>query len=414
MQRSSLSQNVVPIIATIGAIALYSSIVMGQLLRIPIFGQSGGLLLSDIAVPLFLGCAGLLIMMRAVDTRAIYRAGWMYLTLIGPFFVYSIGILLIHSQSLGGRELAIALLYWLRLWVISLLLPVCIVVLSVQGIKQLFLRGFLITYCLLLSIGYVQLVIFPSLVGNLNGWDPHIHRMIATWFDPNFFGGYIALCIFPVFVWSKRNVFLGIAGIVALILTQSRSAWMAFVIGCVLVGCVVLIRSSLAPLWKKIITIGCVGGCLVVIAIVALAPGRISQLFTHDPTASLRISSYSATWHQLVEPYGVFGVGYNAYQFYAKRAGLIRDFSAHSRAGSDSSIMTLLVTTGIIGTFLFLAPFIVGVWFHVSKWCMGGSKNHLVFLWAAIILLVHAQFENSLLYPHILIPLSLLAAIVSV
>ncbi|MEK7499996.1 MAG: O-antigen ligase family protein [Patescibacteria group bacterium] len=145
---------------------------------------------------------------------------------------------------------------------------------------------------------------------------------------------------------------------------------------------------------------------LITLVIIATFAGvvlqeRAKQIFFHDPTVSIRITAYKDVWRRLVEPHVFLGVGYNAYQVAAKDAGLISDYHIHSRGGSDSSILTLLVTTGLIGTALFFIPLLLGFIRHYS----------LIYVWATVFLLVHSQFTNSLLYPHLLIPYILIVVL---
>ncbi len=50
-----------------------------------------------------------------------------------------------------------------------------------------------LTAFILVILGFLQLKFFPDfdvLRMQEKGWDPHIGRMLSTWFDPNFLGGF--------------------------------------------------------------------------------------------------------------------------------------------------------------------------------------------------------------------------------
>lgn len=398
--------NRISTISSIGIVSiLCGTICVGQLARVPLAQQGGGLLVSDIGVGIVLLYGAIAAFLGAVPIGKLIRALRIYCYTVAPFFMWAFSVLVAHEYALGVHSFFIASLYLIRLCALSLLFPLLCLFVSAKAAQI----AFLWMYGALLALGYAQLAVLPSLVGNINGWDPHIHRMVGTWFDPNFFGACIAMGILPVLYWSRGNIILLAASLGALALTGSRSSWIAVIAAICLTAFVFLLQGSITVYWKKGVYLGLLLGCLSCIGIGSLFFDRISTFFVHDPTVALRATAYADTWHRLVEPNIVFGVGYNAYQFSAKEAGLIQDFSIHSRAGSDNSVVTLLVTTGIIGTLLFFIPFLCGLYWHGRQWLLYKKSNSLVFIWSMIVLVTHAQFENSLLYPHLLMTFILIA-----
>ena len=396
----------IPTRASIGIlISICGTVIVGQIGRIALSNQGGGLLISDIVLVVSLAYGVIAMLLGIIPLHGVFRAlkGYAYTT--SPFFLWVLAVLAYREHMLGVHSFFIALLYALRLLAISLLFPLLSCLVSARVAQ----KAFVWMYCTLIAIGYAQLVVFPSLVGNINGWDPHIHRMVATWFDPNFFGAFVAMGILPALYWSRRNIAVLALSMGALALTGSRSSWIAVMIACIVVVFVYLLRGSLAPHWKKGAGIALLAGGIVCMAVAGIFFDRISHFFVHDPTVALRSAAYTETWHRLVESNMFFGVGYNAYQFSAKSAGLIQDFSIHSRAGSDNSGITLLVTTGIIGTTLFFLPFIAGVYWHGKQWLLRKRGQSLLFFWSLVVIMVHAQFENSLLYPHLLMTFIIIA-----
>ncbi|MFA6250483.1 MAG: hypothetical protein WC686_03145, partial [Candidatus Shapirobacteria bacterium] len=75
---------------------------------------------------------------------------------------------------------------------------------------------------------------------------------------------------------------------------------------------------------------------------------------------------------------------------------IISNPSSHANSGFDGSILTLLCTTGIAGTFVFVKG--------IRKTFISSSLTVQAF-WVA--LLVHSLFANSLLYPFTLFTLAL-------
>ncbi len=417
-----------------------AGLMVGQVGRIPVFGQSGGLLISDFANIVVIVYAYLCYVMPDLirhPRRRRFRLGGrndnkrligISVFAITPFLLWSLFTLLLHYHQLPANSLLVSLAYWLRLVTILALLPAFLYV--IPGLAQdprrkliCLIFSFLVTA--LVTLGYLQLIIRPSLQGLSGGWDPHNFRMVGTWLDPNFFGAFLAMTLPYVFVVGKsgkrlgltekpqalRRLAVGIFIFIAIILTQSRSTFIAILIAVILCGILWLLPARIPPIGKKIAGVSIFITCLLIVMGVMLLGNRGIGTLLHDPTVAVRIAAYKATWRNLVEPNIAIGVGYNAYQFAAKDAGLISDFSLHSRAGSDSSVLTLLVTTGIIGTALFFAPIFIAVTFHVRRFFQAQNYYSLCFLFATIVLLVHSQFTNSLLYPHLLMTYIFLVAI---
>jgi len=281
----------------------------------------------------------------------------------------------------------------------------------------------------LVGIGFIQLFIFPDLQAipgvSAEGWDPHSGRMVSTWLDPNFFGGFIGLALLFIGLYSldvskqkQLGLFLALCVLgAALAFTESRSSWVALFIS-VSVGLPLLIIGLMSRADKKVRGAQIAIGGLMVVGLsgilVVLLRERFTQLFFADPTVALRVESLRATWATLAVKNTLFGEGYNAYQFAALREGLISSFTAHSRAGSDSSLLTLWVTTGIWGVLLFLMPLAAVVLQSIRVFLSSHKVMYLFPVFGILFLLVHSAFVNSLLYGHILLTVGFLFALVFV
>lgn len=388
------------------------TLITGQLVRLPLFGHpptgGGGILPSDIANVVVIGYA------LALKAR-VTHAKKLSLLSITPFLLWSLFVLLLHIDELPSSALLISLSYWVRLAVTLALLPAFSIIFQHKNNKSLFRPLILFLNISLVMLGALQLLLYPSLQGISGGWDPHMFRMVSTWLDPNFFGAFLAILL-PYAVIAagnsgKRRVATAIGLLFATLLTQSRSAFIAIFLAAIFCGILYLLQARIAPVIKKLLPIGISIVVVCIAFVVTLLGDRAANLFMHDPTVSIRGDAYKTVWRNLVEPNIFLGIGYNAYQFAAKDAWLIADFSAHSRAGSDSSILTLLVTTGLIGTALFLFPILTAAAFHLRRYLQTQNKYSLCFLFTTIVLLVQSQFTNSLLYPHILMVYMLVAAI---
>jgi len=387
---------------------LVATLVIGQTLRFTLPGQGGGILLSDIAVIL-------IILAALLKINHTPKPPYFLLLLVSPFIIWSLGTLLIHIPELGITNLAISAAYWIRLTAHLFLLPALILLFQDKKLRTSATKLFLAATSVVIFLGFIQLALIPNL--NLPGWDPHQGRLVSTWLDPNFFGGFLIIVIpwLTVLAMRRRNsrilhtsyFILLSAALASLLLTQSRSSFIAL-------GSSLLIFSPfLIYYWRKnvvaIITISLLLAGFTGLAGLLLGD-RALGLLTIDPTATLRLESLKNVW-MLAQGNALIGVGYNAYQFAAQRAELISNFSIHSRAGADNSWLTLWVTTGIAGVLLFALP-----WVYIAALFLRKViKNRNIYAMAGVIsltaLLIHSQFVNSFLYSHLMITMIIIIAI---
>lgn len=270
----------------------------------------------------------------------------------------------------------------------------------------------------LLVLGAVLFVALPDFSPLVPlGWDPHQGRLTSTWLDPNYFGSFLAL-LFAALLGFERlrrstpKQTLYWLGLVALwggmCLTFSRSALVTFAVAGLLV--------ALLTSWRAVLTV------IVLTGLVFVLPSRFQERVSEgisfvgggneveeeevqpDPTANARLVS----WQKALDVYQlrpVMGVGYNFYPFaqvkigHASAEGVAQNRSA---AGSDSTLLTLLATTGIPGLLAFLAMFVIA-WREFwrarksSAWARAG-------LGVIAALAVSSVFNNTGLYTHIMIP----------
>ncbi|MEX0649563.1 MAG: O-antigen ligase family protein [Candidatus Andersenbacteria bacterium] len=406
---------------------LFGSVVAGQLIRIQVAGQGGGLLASDLAVG-FTIIAGVVSWRRYKNRFAdpFQQKGAQLAWLVLPFIGWSLFTLVIHAFSLESHQLVIAGLYWVRTSAYLLLFP-ALAILMLDPINRTTIRhGLFFTVAGLVMLGIVQVILLSDLSFlSQYGWDPHQRRLVSTWLDPNFIGAFLVVALPWVLAqWStvKKNVLwrsgytsLVVLQILAIALTQSRSSLVAFLgIFAIAVPYITWkmaarIRSDHARLLRLV---GIIGMCVVWGALAAgLLGDRLAGFVQYDPTVTLRTDSLALAWSHIIQPNALVGVGYNAYQFAAVDAGLIGQFSLHSRAGADNSWLTLWATTGLIGVLLFAWPWIAaGIWLG-RKAVKGLDLQAGAGVLALAGLFIHSQFVNSFLYAHLLV---ILVAIVTI
>ena len=169
----------------------------------------------------------------------------------------------------------------------------------------------------------------------------------------------------------------------ALALTYSRSTFLSLFIASVFVG--LKIKNKFIPI---------ITGILILITILILPrhPGEGTNL-ERNASIKAKITNYQEGFKTfLTSP--LIGHGYNNLLYVRK----IDIPESHSNSGFDSSLLTILACTGLIGLILFLAG------------CANlFQSSSLLFQTLLAALFVHSLFANSLLYPWTLVFLILIS-----
>lgn len=283
--------------------------------------------------------------------------------------------------------------------------------------RRLLIGAMILSMVLIVILGFLQLKFFPSFLElglYLEGWDPHIGRLLSTWFDPNFIGGYLAF-VLPVTLalglYFKRNkhikwaaVLFGISmiGLVALYLTFSRSGYLALIVALgiltfftsrkmlVALVMVVVLAFTVSPRMQER-TIEAVDSAKGLIGLDSQKP--------LDPTARLRVYSWQFA-SEIIADYPLLGAGFGRYAFEINERGhgLLSD---HSSGGSDSSLLTIWAQTGIFGILSYLAiGFVAAITAIRRIWKKDDFDSYLLLglLSGFAGMMVHSVFVNSLLY----------------
>jgi len=317
------------------------------------------------------------------------------------FYVFSfiaLISLIYNSGYLNNEELLAAFSYLLRLF---FYVTAANVVYNQVAIKRLNLSRIAHTYILsgvLIALaGFIQLVVLPDFaaLSPLLGWDPHKNRLASTFFDPNYVGAYFILVasflIFKDFFFTNKQqkskkkwyaaafVFI----LLAIFLTYSRSTWGMF-------GTAVLIYGLFRSKWLVALSL-----LIAFSAYFAIPRIQTRLVGITDPadSAQFRLVSWSNTL-DIAKDNLFLGVGYNAFKKAQVDYGYLTPdtIKEHSADGSDSSLLLVLATTGILG----LIVFIGGLVFPIVN-----TKN-LYSIVVIIPLILESNFVNSLFYPQIL------------
>lgn len=368
---------------------------LGQLGRIPIAGGNVNLYFPDILIPviIFVWLGYALAIRKKLDLPPLSN----FIFLFG--FVALIS-LINGKRFIGTGEFLVSSMYLIR-WVMYA--GIYFVVWDLPEADKKRIVSLLIFSGVVLALaGFVQLVVLPDFttLDPSLGWDPHRNRLASTFFDPNFSGAYLVLTLTLIISrmllgspsLKLRGVFEGAVVFGALILTFSRSAWLMFAVS---IGVLGVLKS------RKLVILALVT-FLAAYALVPRVQTRIAGGVDPDDSARARIVSWKDTL-EIVQDSPLIGVGFNAFRYAQERHGLFgfRDpLGGRAGAGSDSSLLLVLATTGVVGLACFLLLGFRALW---PVWTGGLNPVSLAVLAGFAGLLVGSNFINSLFYPWIMV-----------
>lgn len=407
---------------------LLGGIVVGQLVRLPFSSGAGiGLRLADLIV-------GLLTLLWLIQAfRHWLRAPrsplpsltttdrWLlaFQVILALAFLLNLGRFASAELIVGGAYLirleAYLTLYWVaRSWTTAL--PEAIVS-----------RYWIWATVAVAVLGFIQLFTFPDLQFLLEfGWDPHVGRLVSTFFDPNFVAIFLGIglimALAEILFGNKENrrwyLVIALILLAALYFTYSRSGILSTAVAATLIG----LRQS----WRAGLVVAVVFGLII------MSPGRlggrfgnafegtsfssldeqgnkVTGIFSTDDTGNQRILSWQRAW-AVIKSSPVYGVGYNNFAAATGQVGVLRqekDLGASSAQSSDSSLLSVWATTGVVGliALLGLGLSLLRRSFLISRQALSEPSNAWLFGYGGglVALFLDSFLINSLLYPQLLI-----------
>ena len=269
-----------------------------------------------------------------------------------------------------------------------------------EGNKRLLLNSLLSLSLISSLFGWVQFYWFSDIKPFFVwGWDMHLFRLVGTFLDPTFLG---IIIVFGLVIsinrfidsrkWELALVIIFLA--ISLAFTYSRASYLAFFASLLVIA---FYRNKIKPVLAGIFLFS------ILVFLLPTAKNHSIELF-RTFSAEARIVDYQKTL-LIFSKSPIFGVGYDnlciAYQRYIG----VQSFSSHACSGSDSSLLYILATTGIIG----FAVFIFGIIKIAKSLKVSPMSQILAASFAA--LLVHSLFSNSLVYSWVLGYLIILLAV---
>jgi len=392
--------------------------VTGELWRLPVFGFE--FLPSDLIIPpLFL--------MWLIDKIKNDRK--LRLGKIGKMIVLFLFVLvttyLLNVFRFDPIQMQTAFAYMGRfgMYLVTAIMAFDLLQRDKTGMFKKILLGAMTASMVLISVlGFLQLKYFSNFLElgmYLQGWDPHIGRLLSTWLDPNFIGGYLAFILAITIsvglyfhrknnsLWFMIMTVVSLIGIIALYMTYSRSGYLALI---AVLGVLAFFKS------RKLL----IAGIIIAVLAFSFSP-RVQERTIEavdsaksliglnaqvplDPTAELRVWSWSFAL-EIIKDHPWIGAGYGryAYEVSHRGHGLMSD---HSIGGSDSSLLTIWAQTGIFGFLSALAiGFVAAITAIKHIWKKNDFKSYLN---AGILsgfcgAMIHSVFVNSLLFPLMMV-----------
>lgn len=390
-------------------------LVPGLLLRIPVGGA--GILATDVILPTY---AGLWLFYKALVIRKVPKAVFVLPAALFSLFAFMTFWYGAYELDMLAKVLSFA--YIVRFVSIVIVGWSVVDILKTEEEKDQFWHLLMVLCFIIAVLGFLQFWLVPDISqwSEEGKWDPHTGRLLGTWMDPNFMAGFMGFLLPLTFgrlyttTQKRRKLFYAVLAAIfayALFLTFSRSGYLAAATG---LGFFFILRDP------RVLLIG------VIFAGIGIATSqrsqeRLTQLVGTfsaillqetdevDPTANLRIESWRKSL-TLFEKYPLTGIGYNTYRYRAAEEGIV-DPNFYSAGGSDSTLLNILITTGVFGFVLFL-------WFYVTLWVRHlwryfQTKNSLSlgFSCGLTAMLVHSMFVNSILFPLIFLVIMSVAGV---
>ncbi len=213
--------------------------------------------------------------------------------------------------------------------------------------------------------------------------DPHEHRFISPFFDPNYYAA--IACIPLILTWIRKKRLLFLLFLASILLTFSRSG---------IATCLVLLLLQMRKL-PVLLILGIFISCFYFHELMVFFERLIH--FTEDESAIARLDTFRAGF-QFFWQHPFFGVGYH---YLAPL--FVWEFG---RLAPDSSLLITLIDFGLIPTLLFA---FYGIYWSIRQFQKIRSPYRALFFWLYIYLLLTifftSQFNNLLYYQYWLIPM---------
>lgn len=323
-------------------------------------------------------------------------------SVLGPFLLFiavCIISLFIHITSVPFFEFIRGLLYLLRfcLYAGIVFVSFSTIIQKMNWIIASYFSGMVLAIS-----GILQFMLFPSLKSlQPLGWDEHYGRLFGSLYDPNFMGMVLVLTFMLGFylvlhikkeklvfqrsiIWLSQCIIL-----IAIILTYSRSAYIALFIACIIFA----IKSKL----YKLFIAGVVASILIYI-VIPKSTLDVNRL-TRSTSSVARIENWQKSI-DIISERPVLGYGFNLLRVRIAKEKQLDTYGVVSRdaAGLNSSLFFVFATTGIVGGSIYL-------WWLISQLQLFNRLQDRLFgaigVSSLVAAIVFSFFNQGLFYPWI-------------
>lgn len=382
-------------------LGIFISFALGQFARLQL-GQGIAFTLLDITVLFFLVINLVHLFLSKKKEEVVHNKlgrPVLFFTLVCIFSLF------VNFPALGLHDGVVAGLYLVRF--ILYISIVFFVPLFSKKEKKLFISSLLAGMLVAIMLGYIQFIFYPNL-GNLFylGWDDHLYRLFSVFLDPNFASvlfALLSLLILGSLIGPRKDGLAKrfVTGVIfflvtfAIFLTYSRTGMITLIIGVTILLWIREYRRFLAF---------CIIFFLVLLVLTSnvkvegLNPFRTKSTSARVESMRIALAIFSKS--------PIVGVGFNAYRYAQHRYGFRQNGAwetSHADAGTDTSLLFVLATTGIIGFLSY--SYIWYVLLKTTRAVMRKSRDvfSAVVFSSLIAILASSLFLNTLFYPFVLV-----------
>ncbi len=381
---------------------LFLFMFLGNVLRLVPLATSIGSL-NTFELVLYSSC----VLVLLSSWKDLLKFPWQFIAVYSLFFMsYCIGVLRIQELE------ALAFAYNIRIFfffVTSYVIGLAFFKIYGTNLRRI-INFYLLIFVVNTLMAWLIYVLFPdtgnfyvflAMYGVIYNGDPHIHRLLGTLFDPNFFGNLLVLpilmCLYRFDLTQKKR-YLAIFTflLISAFFTFSRSTLLGLSLGVAFYYLLDFITYIRKRRINRSLIISAVVLAVSVVCTVWMFPDevlRMTERFVNmerDVSASHRYNDFVLAI-ELISQLDIFffGIGFNFFAF----LGLTKLSSI------DSSILALMVTLGIpifaVAT-LTMVQFITS---SLSGCLIDKSFISKVYLNYLVVSLILCNFNPLLLYP---------------
>jgi len=257
--------------------------------------------------------------------------------------------------------------------------------------KRLIINSLILATVASAFFGWIQFFMFPDIKPFfVYGWDMHLFRLVGTFLDPTFLGliivfGLILSINRLIETKNNRYLLIIIFLLISLAFTYSRASYLAFLGAMVLIA---FVKNRYRKLFLWVV------GLLLIVLMLPTAKNHSIEL-TRTFSITAKFDNYQDAI-EIFKKFPVFGVGYNNFCYARNKFIGFESFSSHACSGSDSSLLLILATCGVVGFIIFISTVL-----KVFGFLRGNLMNYFTGP-ILVALFVHSLFSNSLFFPWIL------------